>query len=443
MQEKNIEKQMSKKTYFIELSVIALLLVAFVGNIQILILAAFSFASLLVLLSNKENSTYYFAFFTSFAGIFVYQGRHMFFVMAALFIIKYLFSGKINRTTFLYYLLIMGYSLMFRDIKGDFSFAKLIGIILLFTIPVVANYSNQINCVEFIRHYIFGFAISTVVGFFAMNIPAMVRLFDFDLIWTEDYIELTRFFGLAFDSNFYALSNYVVIAYLLFAFERLSVFRTALILFFAITGLQTISKSYLLTLAVLIVCYFIKNAMHLKKFLAPLLVFGVAVSLFIFISEELGYNVVDLTFSRFVKGGTFADNTTGRAEIWSEYISMFKNASLKELLFGFGFNATVVEAAHNTFIEFFFHYGLIGTGIWFAYFVHCREMFKINAETFKNKTPVIILCVIAGVFFLSAYTYEAFFMELIISFVTFGLGRKAKERKYLGNVQHNCANLQG
>lgn len=426
------EMQTKKYIYYIELAIISLLLIAFLVNSQILILVSFLAAALVILFSNRQDSTYAFAFFTSFASIFVYQGRHMFFVLAALLIIKNLLYNKINRRTVCFYLIIICYSLLFCDIQGDFSFAKLIGIILLFTIPILANNTKYVDCRKFMQHYIFGFTISTIIGFFAEEIPPMADLFAYDLMWTEDFIELTRFSGLAFDSNFYALSNYMVIAYLLFCFDKLSRFRICLIVFLVISGLQTVSKSYYLVIVVLLICYCLKNTTKIKKVLMFVLIIGLGASLFVFISNKMGYNVIDLILDRFVVGGSFADNTTGRFEIWQSYIEMFSEASIKEIVFGFGFNATVTVAAHNTIIEFFYYYGIVGCFIWGAYLMYCWKLFSNNTKEFENKSIMVFVCLFVGVFFLSAYTYEAFAMGLSICLMT--LRSPFKERRKLQDV---------
>lgn len=427
MQRKSEDKRIFKTANYVELSLTLLLLVAFLADVQVLILAAFSIASLFIVLSSNEKSVYYLAFFTSFAGIFVYQERHLFFVMAALFIIKFLLSNKLDKITFVYYLIIVCYALAFKDTNGELSFAKVIGLILLFVIPVIANYSDRINCAELVQHYIFGFTIATIIGFFVTDIPSMAKLFEYDLIWSDNSVELTRFFGLAFDSNFYALSNFIITAYLLFAFEKINLFRGVLILFFSIVGLQTVSKSYVIILGLLIVYYFIKNVFNVKKLILAVIILSIAMVLFNLISNVLNYDVLDVVLSRFVKGGSFFENTTGRADIWSDYLTLFSNANAKEILFGFGFNASAERAAHNTFIEFFFMYGLVGTGIWVAYFVHCWNLFRINATKINNRSPIIFICLMAGIFFLSAYTYEAFFMGIIIAFMTLVGGTKERE----------------
>ena len=411
----------------LELIVVLGLVYSYALNIPYLTLISFVFACILIVFSKYNDSIYFLAFFTSFAGIFVYNQKHMFFVMVALFILRSFIENRIRKSTIVFYVIIIAYSFLFCDFQGDFTFAKVIGLILLFAVPIIAYASSKFDCKILLQHYIFGFFIETVIGFFVKYIPSMYNLFDTDLMWTKNYLELTRFFGLAYDSNFYALSNFIVIAYLLFAFEKISIPRCILILFFIISGVQTISKSYLIVVSILIILYVIKNIFSWKHLIVFTLTIIISISIFSVVSDKMGYNAIELTLSRFVPGGSFSDNTTGRTEIWKDYIELFNTSGIKNLLFGFGFNAKVTShAAHNTFIEFVFHYGIIGLLLWMIYFIHCGKIFRINTKNFENKSFIVLLSLIVGIFFLSAYTYESFWFGIVISLMTFDVKNKKR-----------------
>ena len=408
-----------KSIAYKELVIIALLFAAFVFNTPIIILAAFVAACFLVLTSSCEHSMYYLAFFTSFSGLFVYRGRHMFFVMAGIILIKFLLSNRVKKKTFLYYMGIISYSIVFCDINGEFSFAKLISIILLLVVPLIATSADKMNCNMFIKQYIFGFVIATAIGIFAMDIPAMASLLEKDTIVNDNAIKITRFVGIAYDSNFYALSNYTIVAYLLFGFKKLNKFRAFLILFLIIWGVQTVSKSYFLITIALLLIYFIKSVPNLKNLLLSFLVLAVGVWLFIYISGRVGYDVVELVIERFYEGDNL-DITTGRFEIWKDYYEIFSNGNVKQILFGFGFNASAKKAAHNTFIELCYHYGFFGFFLWIPYVIYCAQEFIKNTNTLNHKSTIVLIAFITGIFFLSSLTYEAAWIGLVISLMMFG-----------------------
>lgn len=425
------------KIVYTELAVLAMLLCAFIFDISILILVAFLAICGLILFSKKETSIYYLAFFTSFSSILVFRDRHMFFVLAGLFIIKSLTVIKGN--TIALYVIMLAYSFLFMDFNEALTFAKLIGLILLILIPIFATYSERIDCGKLIRHYIFGYTIQTVIGYFVLHIPAMAKLFEhYDIIESGMKVT-TRFFGIVYDPNFFALSNYVIVAYLLFAFKDLSVFRMVLTAFYVFSGFRTISKSYYLVIVVLLVVFFIKKINRPKQFLILSAMFIFAAGIFFAMSKAAGYNVIELVADRFVEGGSFADNTTGRVDIWKKYFGIFKNAGIKESVFGFGFNAEVKEAAHNTLFELLYHYGVIGVFLWIVYFMHCLNLFRRNTRKFENKSRMVLVTLIVGVSFLSAYTYEAFWIGVVLAFITFGTSGAAGEKK--NEVQCNRINI--
>lgn len=412
-----------------ELLTIVLLVISYVMNNSFLLLTVMVLACGLVVFSNHQKAIYYLAFFTSFAEIFVYNGRSLFLLMLVLFILKSIITNQISRNTFLFYLVIFAYTILFSDIQAGFYFTKFIGLILVFVIPLVAYYSDKIDCGVFIRHYILGFVVATIIGFFVENIPSMYQLFGVSFLYTESQKEVTRFFGLAFDSNFYALSNYTIIAYLLFAFEKITPVRGFLILFLLIPGIMTISKSYFLMIVILLIFYIVKNISKVKHLFLFVLFIIAGFLIFSIVSNKLGYNAIELVTSRFISGAGFAENTTGRTEIWKNYIDLFNENGIKVWLFGFGFNANeFIGAAHNTFIEIVYHYGIVGLVLWGAYLAHCLNLFRIKSNTFENKSPIICICFVAGIFFLSAFTYEAFWIGIVISFMT--LGRKKKIVNY-------------
>lgn len=414
----NKNNWLSKELYM-DLLILAVLVMSYIINVPYMTLAAFVMACVLVMVSDYEKSVYHLAFFTSFARIFMYNGKYMYFVMIALFIIKSFINSRVGKNTLFFYLIIVIYSMLFRDVNSRISFAKMIGLILLFVTPLIAFSSDRIDCDVFMKYYISGFVLETVIGFFVKDIPTMYRIFDVDLMWTDSYQELFRFFGLSYDCNFYALSNFIIISYLLFAYEKISPARGVLIIFLLISGVQTISKSYFLVVGVLMAVYIIKHIGRIKRIILFAIGAFVAIQVFAIVSNSLGYNPIKLIESRFVAGG-FAENSTGRAEIWSYYFDLFNESGIKKFLFGFGFNAGVRKAAHNTFIELMYLYGIIGLIIWGAFFVHCRNLFRRKTVSFTHKSPIVCISLVVGVCFLSAYTYESFWIGIVISLMTLG-----------------------
>ena len=407
------------------LLILVLLFVAFVIDEPILIMVSFILACAIIMLLRCDNAIYFMSFLVPFSSTFVFMGRHLFFVLVALFILKSFLQRNLSFTTLVYYALLLSYSFAFSDFSAKYTFAKLMCLILLFAVPIMCFNADKISVSILMKHYIIAFVISTIFGFFIESIPAMYKLFDVDLMWTDNNIKITRFFGLCFDSNFYALSNYLVLAYLLLAFKELSPLRIVIIFFLIFAGVQTISKSYFLVLLVICLLFVAKNFFRGTYILKCLLFALLGLLLFLIVSDSLGYNAISMIVNRFVKGEGLLANTTGRDKIWEEYFGLFSNAKWNNIVFGFGFNSRPTQAAHNTFIEMFYYYGAVGCVLWGIYIVHCWKMLCLKKQNEKDGTTFSVLfCLALGIFFLSAYTDEMFWFNVFIALFICAKGKE-------------------
>lgn len=111
---------------------------------------------------------------------------------------------------------------------------------------------------------------------------------------------------------------------------------------------------------------------------------------------ELGYSLAALT----IKKGVFNIKTKQYNNFALHIASYFPIMNkVKHILGRFGFNAIVTIAAHNIFIEFFYHYGILGLILWISYFLYCAKLFRRNSSSFANKSPMVFISLLAGAFF--------------------------------------------
>ena len=158
-------------------------------------------------------------------------------------------------------------------------------------------------------------------------------------------------------------------------------------------------------------------SVHDKDFLKRFVGGIILIVLFLVIEKALNLNVTTNLMRRFETGQASGDLTTGRTDLWEEYIEyIFSN--VRYLFFGKGYDAlSLRKAAHNTFIEYFYHFGIIGIIVWFTYFSVCYSTVKVNsAKNFRktNKMPMIML--LAGVFFLNTFRFEHTWLLLCVAF---------------------------
>ena len=194
----------------------------------------------------------------------------------------------------------------------------------------------------------------------------------------------------------------------------------ALALFAVLTicGAETGSKSYLLMLCGILglftICLFAT-----KRYILGVLACA-AVAFFciaIFAGKIELFNNILIRLQ--------SDNlTTGRADTWDTYIK-YIDANWPRWLVGCGVGAGYVNqiAPHNTYLDFLYYYGIVGTLFWFA--------LCINAVG-KKQIPNIyigslsLICLLVMIVFLSSMIFFDFAFTII--FVVYALRTDFQKR---------------
>lgn len=92
---------------------------------------------------------------------------------------------------------------------------------------------------------------------------------------------------------------------------------------------------------------------------------------------------------------TLEGDTSGRIELFSNFVNHYFEGNLFQLLFGYGANATVKVSglsAHNDWLELLFDCGFLGGAVYLAYWVNFAKTFK------RAKCSPIIYSVLGGFF---------------------------------------------
>lgn len=170
-------------------------------------------------------------------------------------------------------------------------------------------------------------------------------------------------------------------------------------------GLQTISKSFFLMLIVMTILFFTISirARRWGTSLAITLFCAIVIVLFV-------YDRISVFGSFFERVKSTNDVTTGRMEIWEDYISVIFSNPIN-LLFGFGIGSTPKYMAHNTYLELLYVYGIFGSLTFIAGLKYAFGN-KIGCGEFANWAPAIADIVM--VFFLSSLVSFDFGFNLIL-----------------------------
>ncbi len=161
-------------------------------------------------------------------------------------------------------------------------------------------------------------------------------------------------------------------------------------------GFMSVSKSFFLILVVLILFWLIALLFAREKVTAKVailltLLVGVA---FLLMSTAFT-DMVGMLLSRLRGNQSLSDLTTGRIDLWMQYLRAFTQDPLL-ILFGKGFSNVLINerASHNTILQIVFQFGLLGGVmllVWMVYYV--RNLMLGAKEAWYNLTQLSILLI--------------------------------------------------
>ncbi len=323
------------------------------------------------------------------------------------------------------------YVVVFELISGEFNLFRTIKLIgNVFFLSSVLNIKVELNHKNIFLSFISG---NIVASFF--------RLLDSDFFRIVQYIgttevegqveegeNLTRFAGLYADPNYYAIGIIISMCLLVVLYYRheinpiiASVAAVPMVWFL----IMTYSKSALFMLLVPLFFLLYTLKAH-KKYATLILCFLVAVvTVVLILSGKIeAFDVVmdRINASETVEGTDINKLTTGRFDIWVMYGDYLVN-NIKVALFGEGIASMLVngKAAHNTYIDIFYHLGICGG----ALLVSCLATIStqsISTRIRRNSLNyTVMICVLIMYFFLSELFYFDPPFHIFLAFMVLNL----------------------
>lgn len=263
-----------------------------------------------------------------------------------------------------------------------------------------------------------GLLVSSAFAVFREQIPNLSGMLRQSRLWGVEGV-VYRFAGLYGDPNYY--SQVVILSVMsllgLYACRKMNWTALAMSAVLVLFGVETASKSFLLLLAAVMVFFLLMLVQNNRKGEAILvLLAGVAVVLLIAVGKIEIFN----TMLRRLRTG---DLTTGRLVIWKRYMTYFGENILR-LLFGSGLGAGYYHgmAAHNSYIDLVYYFGLCGTAILAVAVSHGVQLQK-EKRVLMNYAP--LLCMMAANMFLSCVLFFDFPFNIIL--VLHGLQENFRE----------------
>ena len=361
--------------------VAALLLTAQVlGNSIAIFLCLGCFLTLVVGAAIKGFAIPIFLFFLPFAPLIKIQpGTISFYTIALLAVYMiYLVMGSrnINVLHFIPGLILIALLLVVKTLRGyEISDYFILFALSLLLVPFFAReLDEKYDFYWLTMFFSLGIIFAAISAQYLSVFPAIRKY-----IQTISQFGSVRHSGYYGDPNFYSAHITVALGgVLVLLIDKISKLKSFLLLLVAGTllycGLQSISKSFILVAACLFVLWLIAVMFSKGKISAKLMIIAIFVLGILFLQSSTVFSdMVEVMLSRFKGNNSWSDLTTGRTDIWTNYMKALSDDPTL-LLFGQGFTSKLVNGrnSHNTIIQMVYQFGLIGSTFmiaWIACFV--------------------------------------------------------------------------
>lgn len=274
-------------------------------------------------------------------------------------------NGQMEKKLVVSVALFVMYAILFSGVSQMVTIATMaFGFILLHDISVSDGYDYS----TILTSYALGIILASTLCVFKSQLPIIERFVSSSVLKLGHLEYLDRFAGLHGNPNYYTLDLTVVLSCLVVSMcrEKITIWNTILFICLTVFGLMSISKSFLVACAFLVaMLLFFSLRNGLRSFIGVFLFLVIAgISVYYFAEDSInGYITRLLQDSE--SNSDMSSVTTGRWGIWETYLNaIFEDPKLLFLGKGIGGSLVNSSGAHNTYIEFIYYLGIVGTTIY-------------------------------------------------------------------------------
>lgn len=327
-------------------------------------------------------------------------GSVSFFTLALLCIALYL--AAVKRVKFNLYHIVCGVILMVltllpKMINGSqIESGYILFIFLLIFFPLIIE--DEDLDTDFYRltvHFALGIISAALSAKILGVFPNIAKFIDLKVM--SQFIRSSGFYG---DANFYAahISACIAGVLLLLLNEKVRsriIGLIVLIPFLLYCGFISASKTFLIVLIISAVVWLCLVIVVRKQPVGKvLLITGMAALVIFIFSSTVFQELLQVMKLRFSYNSNASDITTGRTDLWMNYIKeLLSNIDL--LLLGKGFTNVKLDgkASHNTLLQALFQFGVIGTAVLITWFVQFIRHINRKSEEKPAVSSIILLCI--------------------------------------------------
>lgn len=299
--------------------------------------------------------------------------------------------------------------------ENDITYSYLFFFAMLFLLPCI---TKRIDSDSFNETTIF-FALGIITA--ALSAQQLVVYHNIaQYITVDSYLTITRLSGYYGDPNFYSAHITACLAgiLMLLSQEKDRMKQTVLIIATVLLiycGMLSASKMFVVVLACLFF-FWVPVLMEksgrgngrLRMFVGILCAGGIFLSSSAF--KEL-FRIID---DRFAYAANVSQLTTGRTDIWKNYINEFLE-NIDITLLGEGYSTVILDgrASHNTVIQGVFQFGLIGLPLiaaWMYFFIKSILKSEKNTKTDWKCIALMAVGVVLPWMSLDILFFDEFFL---------------------------------
>lgn len=274
----------------------------------------------------------------------------------------------------------------------------------LLLVAIFSNIDNPKWHRSIFISYIWGFIISGLLSAFASNYLPISDYVTTKVEFFPGGTSIERFAGLYNDPNYFSINVIISLCLITNMLRRNEIssiaalgFSLLLVYFAAKTG----SKSALLMLAFpAVIC--IWNSIRDRR--TGMIVFiSIAIIVGIYLIQNGRITIFENTLNRLASGksGGIERITSGRYDIWNSFIDYFEQFPFKTIIGnGVGIFYLDGRASHNTYIDFIYQLGIVGT-VLYCYIIarYFKNMQRISRHNINNYA--VLICIVVMYAFLS------------------------------------------
>lgn len=374
-------------------------------SVPVMSLAAFLIVAVYMFIASADDSFALLFYLLPFACVFKTSpgGASMMTYLQLVLAFRLIIAGKKVHAGFL----VAWLALLLYDVIGfDWQVTTLIKQV---TIPLVMYCyfaRSRSDFRQITLYYAWGLLVSSVLAQFLDRIPNLTSYVSYDRAY-DVAGQVYRYAGMYSDPNYYSNALILTMAGMLLLITRgkLSAWYYLMCLAFIIFGAQTVSKSFILLLALVAAAYIYMQIRRRKYGAAAVVTVIILIALLLILSGKVA--IFQNTLLRFLGG----DLTTNRSNIWARYLEEFAADPLR-LITGHGIGSALIGvAAHNTYIDFLYYYGVIGILVFAGACVCAFSGKKHPGRDRLSYIPLALLAISAG--FLSMLMYYDLGFNLI------------------------------